>query len=172
MASYRYDYDVIAQWIGHGEKVLDLGCGDGELLRHLIETRQVRGYGVENDPEKILACVKNGISVIQADMNRGLTDFNDGFFDHVIMSLSLQAMHNTQGILAEMLRVGREAVVSFPNFGYREHRQSILNGHMPVSKSLPYQWYDTPNVRFFTIDDFEALCAQSGITIRKRLAFD
>jgi len=172
MASYRYDYDVIAQWIGQGTKVLDLGCGDGGLLRHLIEKRQVRGYGVENDPEKILACVKNGISVIQADMDRGLTGFDDGFFDHVIMSLSLQAMHSTQGILAEMLRVGHEAVVSFPNFGYWQHRQSILNGRMPVSKSLPYQWFNTPNVRFFTINDFEALCAQSGITIHKRLAFD
>ena len=172
MVAYRYDYDVIAQWIGHGEKVLDLGCGDGSLLRHLIETRHVRGYGVENDPEKILACVRNGINVIQADMNRGLTGFDDGFFDHVIMSLSLQAMHNTQGILAEMLRAGREAVVSFPNFGYWRHRQSILNGRMPVSRSLPYQWFDTPNVRFFTIDDFEALCAQSGIVIHKRLAFD
>jgi methionine biosynthesis protein MetW len=172
MVAYRYDYDVIAQWIGHGEKVLDLGCGDGSLLRHLIETRHVRGYGVENDPEKILACVRNGINVIQANMNRGLTGFDDGFFDHVIMSLSLQAMHNTQGILAEMLRVGREAVVSFPNFGYWRHRQSILDGRMPVSRSLPYQWFDTPNVRFFTIDDFEALCAQSGIVIHKRLAFD
>jgi methionine biosynthesis protein MetW len=172
MAAYRYDYDVIAQWIGRGEKVLDLGCGDGGLLRHLVETRQVRGYGVENDPEKILACIKNGINVIQADMDRGLTGFDDGFFDHVIMSLSLQAMHNTQGILAEMLRVGREAVVSFPNFGYWRHRQSILNGRMPVSKSLPYQWFDTPNVRFFMIEDFEALCAQSGIAIHKRLALD
>ncbi|MDR2015162.1 MAG: methionine biosynthesis protein MetW [Azoarcus sp.] len=172
MPAYRYDYDVIAQWIEHGEKVLDLGCGDGGLLSHLIETRQVRGYGVENDPEKILVCLKNGINVIQADMDRGLTGFDDGFFDHVIMSLSLQAMHNTQGILAEMLRVGREAVVSFPNFGYWRHRQSILNGRMPVSRSLPYEWFNTPNVRFFTIDDFEALCAQSGIVIHKRLAFD
>ncbi|MDR2926304.1 MAG: methionine biosynthesis protein MetW [Azoarcus sp.] len=172
MAGYRYDHDVIAQWIEHGEKVLDLGCGDGSLLRHLVDTRKVRGYGVENDPEKILACVRNGINVIQADMDRGLTGFDDGFFDHVIMSLSLQAMHNTQGILAEMLRVGREAVVSFPNFGYWRHRQSILNGRMPVSESLPHQWFDTPNVRFFTIDDFEALCAQSGIIIHKRLALD
>ncbi|MDR1063211.1 MAG: methionine biosynthesis protein MetW [Azoarcus sp.] len=172
MAGYRYDYDVITQWIAPGERVLDLGCGDGGLLRHLIDTRKVCGYGVENDPEKVVACVKNGINVIQADMNRGLTDFNDGFFDHVIMSLSLQAMHNTQGILAEMLRAGREAVVSFPNFAYWRHRQSILNGRMPVSRSLPYQWFDTPNVRFFTIDDFESLCEKCGIAIRKRLAFD
>jgi methionine biosynthesis protein MetW len=172
MAVFRYDYEVIAQWIEAGERVLDLGCGDGDLLRHLIEVRQVRGYGVENDPEKLLLCVKNGINVIQADMNGGLPDFDDGFFDHVIMSLSLQAMQNTQRILSEMLRVGHEAVVSFPNFVYWRHRQAILNGRMPVSESLPYQWFNTPNVRFFTMADFEDLCASSGIAIRQRLAFD
>ena len=172
MSYQRYDYDVIANWIEPGERVLDLGCGDGSLLRHLSTVRQVRGYGVENDPERIVACARNGINVIQIDMEQGLAGFDDGFFDHVIMSLSLQAMRNTQGILAEMLRVGREAVVSFPNFAYWRHRQAILNGRMPVSKNLPYQWYDTPNVRFFTIVDFEALCAQLGIVVRERLAFD
>ncbi len=172
MAGYRYEYDVIAQWIAHGEKVLDLGCGEGELLRHLMQVRGVRGYGVDNDPEKILASVANGVNVIQMDMEKGLIGFEDGFFDHVLMSLSLQALHNTQGILAEMLRVGREAVVSFPNFGYWRHRQSILNGHMPVSESLPYQWYNTPNVRFFTIADFEALCDMNGIVVRERHAID
>ena len=172
MAAYRYDYEVITQWITPGERVLDLGCGDGSLLKHLMEVRQVQGYGVENDPEKLLACVRNGVNVVQANMDEGLSDFEDGFFDHVIMSLSLQAMHNTQGILAEMLRVGHEAVVSFPNFGYWRHRQSILNGRMPVSESLPHQWFNTPNVRFFTIADFEALCEINGIAIRERLAFD
>ena len=172
MSYQRYDYDVIANWIEPGERVLDLGCGDGSLLRHLSTVRQVRGYGVENDPERIVACARNGINVIQIDMEQGLAGFDDGFFDHVIMSLSLQAMRNTQGILAEMLRVGREAVVSFPNFAYWRHRQAILNGRMPVSKNLPYQWYDTPNVRFFTIADFDALCEQEGILIRERLAFD
>ena len=172
MTSYRYDYDVITQWIEPGEKVLDLGCGDGDLLRHLMEVRQVQGYGVENDPDKLLASVKNGVNVIQMDLEKGLVGLEDGFFDHVIMSLSLQAMHNTQGILHEMLRVGREAVVSFPNFGYWRHRQSILNGHMPVSESLPHQWYNTPNVRFFTIADFDALCEMNGIAVRERLAFD
>ncbi|MDY0045912.1 MAG: methionine biosynthesis protein MetW [Thauera propionica] len=172
MTSYRYDYDVITQWIEPGEKVLDLGCGDGDLLRHLMQVRQVQGYGVENDPDKLLASVKNGVNVIQMDLEKGLVGLEDGFFDHVIMSLSLQAMHNTQGILHEMLRVGREAVVSFPNFGYWRHRQSILNGHMPVSESLPHQWYNTPNVRFFTIADFDALCEMNGIAVRERLAFD
>lgn len=172
MSAYRYDYEVITQWIEPGEKVLDLGCGDGDLLRHLMQVRQVHGYGVENDPDKLLASVKNGVNVIQMDLEKGLVGLEDGFFDHVIMSLSLQAMHNTQGILHEMLRVGREAVVSFPNFGYWRHRQSILNGRMPVSESLPHQWFNTPNVRFFTIADFDALCEMNGIAVRERLAFD
>ena len=172
MTAYRYDYEVITQWIEPGEKVLDLGCGDGDLLRHLMDVRQVQGYGVENDPDKLLASVNNGVNVIQMDLEKGLVGLEDGFFDHVIMSLSLQAMHNTLGILAEMLRVGREAVVSFPNFGYWRHRQSILNGRMPVSESLPHQWFNTPNVRFFTIADFDALCEMNGIAVRERLAFD
>lgn len=170
--SYRYDFDVIANWIAPGEKVLDLACGDGSLLQHLMSERQVQGYGVEKDVNNLAACIGNGINVIQMDLEKGLAGLEDGFFDHVIMSLSLQAIHNTQGILAEMLRVGREAVVSFPNFGYWRHRQSILNGRMPVSESLPHQWFNTPNVRFFTIADFEALCELNGIVVRERLAFD
>ena len=172
MTAYRYDYEVITQWIEPGEKVLDLGCGDGDLLSHLIKERQVQGYGVENDPVKLQASVRNGINVIQMDLEKGLVGLEDGFFDHVIMSLSLQAMRNTQGILREMLRVANEAVISFPNFGYWRHRQSILNGRMPVSDSLPHQWYNTPNVRFFTIADFDALCEMNGIAVRERLGFD
>ena len=172
MTSYRYDYDVITQWIEPGEKVLDLGCGDGELLRHLMDVRQVQGYGVENDPDKLLASVNNGVNVIQMDLEKGLVGLEDGFFDHVIMSLSLQAMHNTLGILAEMLRVGREAVVSFPNFAYWKNRMAVMSGRMPVSEDLPYEWFDTPNLRFFTILDFESLCDKMGLVIRERQVLD
>jgi len=132
----------------------------------------VLGYGAENDPEKVLACVKNGVNVIQIDLEAGLSGFEDGFFDHVVMSLSLQTVRHTERLLDEMLRVGREAVVSFPNFGHRSHREAIARGRMPVSKSLPYQWYNSPNVRFFTMADFEALCAERGIVLRERLGFD
>lgn len=169
---HRYDFDVIASWLEPGEKVLDLGCGDGALLAHLQDVRQVRGYGIEKDTQKLATCIARGVNILQFDLDQGLAGVDNGFFDHVIMSLSLQAMHNTQGILHEILRVGREAVVSFPNFGYWKHRQAINNGHMPVSESLPYQWYNTPNVRFFTIEDFENLCANEGIEIRERLAFE
>lgn len=168
----RHDYDVIAGWVHEGARVLDLGCGDGELLQHLEATRKTQGYGVERDSERVTACIANRINVLQIDLEQGLAGFEDGQFDFVIMSLSLQAVHNTEGILAEMLRVGREAVVSFPNFGYWRHRMSINEGHMPVSDSLPHQWYNTPNVRFFTMADFEQLCAQRGVQVLERAAFD
>jgi len=168
----RNDFDVIADWIKPGEKVLDLGCGDGSLLRYLKAEKGVLGYGVDNDPDNVLACIRNGVNVIQINLEAGLSGFEDGYFDHVVMSLSLQTVRHTEQMLAEMLRVGREAVVSFPNFGQRSHREAISAGHMPVSKSLPYQWYNSPNVRFFTMADFEALCAERGIGIRERLGFD
>lgn len=170
--STRFDFEVIARWVQPGDTALDLGCGDGSLLAFLRDNRGIKGYGVEADPDRVVACIRNGVNVLQIDLEKGLTDFNDGQFDHVIMSLSLQAVHHTEKILDEMLRVGREAVVSFPNFGYWKHRQAILNGRMPVSETLPYEWYDTPNVRFFTIADFEALCEQRGIRILERAAFD
>jgi methionine biosynthesis protein MetW len=172
LTTLRADLDAIASWIAPGERVLDLGCGDGALLRRLMDEKQVIGYGIEKDPARVLACLKSGVNVIQVNLERGLAGFENGAFDHVIMSLSLQMIQNTVGLLNELLRVGHEAVVSFPNFGYYTHRQAILKGRMPVSESLPYQWFDTPNVRFFTIADFEALCAEQGIVIHEIVALD
>ena len=171
-ARERFDFAVIAGWIPAGKHVLDLGCGDGRLLRYLGEAKSITGYGVEIDHDGVLGCIRNGVDVIQIDIEGGLSGFQDAAFSHAIISQALQAMHSTERILGEMLRVADEAIVSFPNFAYRVNRQAIAAGHMPVSEDLPYQWYDTPNVRFFTIVDFEALCTKLGIVIRERRAFD
>jgi methionine biosynthesis protein MetW len=167
----RPDLDLIAGWMKPGESVLDLGCGEGELLR-LLAARGLRGWGIERDPGLVLAAVENGINVVQSDLEEGLAGFEDDAFDHVVLSRTLQTMRHTQQILAEMLRVGREAVVSFPNFAYWKNRLAVLEGRMPVSEDLPYQWYDTPNLRFFTMLDFEGLCDGMGIVIRDRQVLD
>jgi methionine biosynthesis protein MetW len=164
----RPDFQVIASWIKPGERVLDLGCGDGALLRILTETRGARGYGVDIAPENVLASVRNGINVIQSDLEAGLSGFRDGAFDHVILSLTLQAMHRIEQLVAEMLRVGREAIVTFPNFGYWPLRWQILRGRMPVSKELPYQWYNTPNVHLCTVEDFDAFCQERDYRVIER----
>ena len=168
----RSDWNIIAGWVQPGERVLDLGCGDGSLLKLLIEERGARGYGVEIDAAGVLASIRNGINVVQSDIDQGLAEFEDNAFEHVVLSRTLQTVKHTENTLREMLRVGREAVVSVPNFGYWKNRQAVLNGRMPVSEDLPYQWYDTPNVRFFTLADFEALCAQMGIVIKTREVLD
>ncbi|HWU84369.1 MAG TPA: methionine biosynthesis protein MetW [Rhodocyclaceae bacterium] len=168
----RSDWNIIASWVQPGERVLDLGCGDGSLLKLLIEQRGARGYGVEIEAEGVLAAIRNGINVIQSDIDQGLADFKDGAFEHVVLSRTLQTVRHTENTLREMLRVGREAVVSVPNFGYWKNRQAVLNGRMPVSEDLPYQWYDTPNVRFFTLADFEALCDTMGIVVKTREVLD
>lgn len=168
----RADFDVIASWVAPGHRVLDLGCGNGALLRHLIDSRQVVGCGVEIDKSDVLAAIRNGISVIQSNLEDGLSDFADQSFDHVVLSRTLQTVRHTEDILREMLRVGREAVVSFPNFAYWKNLRSVLNGRMPVSEDLPYQWYNSPNVRFFTLLDFEALCEQMALTVVERQVLD
>jgi methionine biosynthesis protein MetW len=165
----RADFEAIAAWIRPDSSVLDLGCGDGALLAHLKRTRGVRGYGVEIEDDKVIACVAGGLNVIQSDLDRGLSEFDDQSFDYVILSLTLQAVRRTEEILLEMLRVGRQAIVTFPNFGYWRHRLQVLRGRMPVSDDLPYQWYDTPNVHLCTIGDFEAFCRSHEIRILERL---
>jgi methionine biosynthesis protein MetW len=162
--------ETIARWITPGSRVLDLGCGDGKLLKHLWETRQAPGYGVEIDDAKVIECLRNDVNVLQLDLEDGLAAFADRSFDYVILSETLQAIHAQEPLMKEMLRVGREAIVSFPNFGYWKARiQIALSGHMPVSKELPYQWYDTPNVHHCTLIDFEGLCAKLGLRILERV---
>jgi len=165
---FRQDFAIIANWVKFESKVLDLGCGDGELLQFLRTGMEVKGYGVEKDDAKWLACLKNGTNVIQMDLEDGLSGFEDQSFDTVILSQTLQAMHNTEKIVLEMLRVGQEIIVTFPNFGYWRNRLQIIKGHMPVSKILPYQWYDTPNVHLCTINDFDKFCKNHKISILER----
>jgi methionine biosynthesis protein MetW len=168
VVTLRPDYAAIAGWVRAGARVLDLGCGDGSLLRYLQATRRVTGHGVEIDDDRVLACVKNGVNVIQTDLERGLSDFEDRSFDYVILSQTLQAVRNSERIVKEMLRVGREGIVTFPNFGYWRNRLQIAAGRMPVSENLPYQWFNTPNVHLCTIADFEAFCAERAIRIVER----
>lgn len=164
----RPDFALISQWVKPNAKVLDLGCGDGELLTHLHHQHDIRGYGIEKDDKNWLTAMENGVDVLQMDLESGLSGFEDLSFDTVILSQTLQAMHNTEGIVKEMLRVGREAIVTFPNFGYWRNRIQILLGQMPVSKTLPYQWYDTPNVHLCTIHDFDAFCRTHNIVVIER----
>jgi len=168
LAEDRPDFAAIADWIPAEARVLDLGCGDGSLLRYLKEVRAVRGYGVEINDADIVSCIANGLNVIQNDLESGLDDFEDHAFDFVILSQTLQATRHTAQLIREMLRVGQQGIVSFPNFGHWKNRLSIFNGHMPISPELPYQWYDTPNVHLCTLHDFEAFCREHRIEILDR----
>ncbi|MDQ3259433.1 MAG: methionine biosynthesis protein MetW [Pseudomonadota bacterium] len=164
----RPDFDAIASWIRSGSRVLDLGCGNGDLLKYLTDRRAANGYGVEICDENLLASVRSGANVIQMDLESGLSVFESHSFDYVILSQTLQAVHRTELIVREMLRVGKEGIVTFPNFGYWQHRLDVLRGRMPVSEDLPYQWYDTPNIHLCTLKDFETFCARLRVRIVER----
>lgn len=170
LITLRPDLAFIAHWVRNGSHVLDLGCGDGVMLDYLQTDKQCLGYGVEIDDRKIPLCVNRGVGVIQQDLEAGLAMFTDNAFDMVLCLSALQMMKNVEGILADIARVGREAIVSFPNFAYWPHRVSLLRGRMPVSKSLPYEWYDTPNVRCATIKDFEELANKVGLEVLECIA--
>ena len=168
----RKDFEAISHWVAPESSVLDLGCGDGELLVHLKQSRSIIGYGIENDDAGILACVSNGVNVIQSNLESGLKEVGDGAFDYVILSQTLQAMKRTEAVIDEMLRVGSEAIVSFPNFGYWQHRWQLLKGRMPVSDALPYAWHNTPNVHMCTVADFDAFCARKNLRVLNRLVMN
>ena len=160
------NYDIIRALVDDGSRVLNLGCGDGSIFRGLQTDRGITGTGVEIDEEKIVQCVGNGVPVIQADVDRGLNDFKTGSFDFVIMNRTLQNLRRPEFVIDEMLRVGRKAIVGFPNFGFLPIRWSLFwTGRMPVTKSLPYHWYDSPNIHLCTISDFKDLCGKKRISI-------
>ncbi|MEK9711154.1 MAG: methionine biosynthesis protein MetW [Thalassolituus sp.] len=169
----RPDLQIIQKWVKPNSQVLDLGCGEGELLSYLKKTKQVRGYGLEINPEKLTACIRNGINVIEQNLDNGLGNFEDNSTDTVIMTQALQAVKRPDELLDEMLRIGDEAIVTFPNFGYWKTRfYLLLKGRMPMSDTLPYNWYDTPNIHMCTFRDFEILCREKGIRILNKTVMD
>jgi methionine biosynthesis protein MetW len=167
--NFRYDFPIIANWINPNSKVLDLGCEDGELLNYLKEEKNITGYGIEKDSDNWLKSLKAGINVLQVDLEAGLSEFEDNSFDVVILSKTIQSMHNTVEIINEMLRVGKQVIVTVPNFGYWKNRLQSIQGVMPKSKELPYSWFDTPNVHLCTIKDFDDLCKSNKYKVINRL---
>lgn len=168
MKQLRADLQLIYDWIPSGSHVLDLGCGDASLLATLTQQKAATGYGIELDADALLAAMATGVNVIQSDLEEGLQTFGDNTFDVVVLSQTIQAMRNTEDILLDMLRVGKEAIVTFPNFGYWRNRLQILKGQMPVSESMPYEWYNTPNIHWCMVRDFDALCRKNGIKVLER----
>ena len=169
----RSDLTLVTRWVEEGERVLDLGCGDGSLLAHLKKVKKVTGYGMEIDTQNILSCVAKNVEVIHQDLNEGLAYVDDKSFDTVIMTQALQQTNDPSIVLKEMMRIGKRAIVSFPNFGHWTTRIYLgLRGKMPMSEVIPYRWYNTPNIHFCTFRDFEILCQEQGVHILKKTVVD
>jgi methionine biosynthesis protein MetW len=169
----RSDLSLLTGWITQDERVLDLGCGDGALLAHLKHAKNTSGYGMEIDTQNILKCVEKNVQVIHQDLNEGLAYIDDKSFDTVIMTQSLQQTKAPDKVLAEMVRIGKRGIVSFPNFGHWTIRIYLaLRGKMPMSEVMPFRWYNTPNIHFCTFKDFEILCKEQGIKILKKTVVD
>ena len=166
--SMRYDLQIIAAWIKPGSKVIGLGCGEGDLLYYLKQQKQVRATGVELLESRVAACINKGLTVIQGDINEEVLDYADDTFDYVVLSQTLQQVYDPLALIRSMLRIGKKVVVSFPNFGHWYVRlQTLVTGHAPITPQLPYQWYETPNIRVLSIKDFRSFARQVGFTILK-----
>jgi methionine biosynthesis protein MetW len=165
----RYDFPIIENWTHQNSKVLDLGCGDGTLLNYLKEKKDIKGFGIEKNKDNWLLSLKNNIDVIQMDLEVGLAGFKTNSFDLVVLSRTIQSMNHIEEIIHEMMRVGKEVVITFPNFGYWKNRFQIMQGNMPVSDELPYKWFETPNIHLCTIKDFDNLCRENKIKVEQRL---
>lgn len=164
------NYDIIMQMIESGAKILDLGCGSGELLKLLKDKKNVKGRGVEINEDNIIKCIEKGLSVFQGDIDEGLKDYQDNYFDYVILNRTLQCTRKPDFVIREMLRVGKKIVISFPNFAYWRVRSYLfLNGRMPKSNILPFEWYNTPNIHLLTINDFKEYCKVKQIDILKEI---
>jgi methionine biosynthesis protein MetW len=169
----RYDLQIIASWIEPGSKVIDLGCGEGDLLQHLISQKGVQGTGIELNEEKVARCIGKGLSVLQGDINAEVRDYPERRFDYVILSQTLQQVYQPDELIRAMLRIGRKGIVSFPNFSHWQIRlQLLVTGHAPVSRQLPYQWFDTPNIRVITLKDFRKFVHDIGLKVLKEAAID
>ena len=164
----KLEHNVIMSWVPPGASVLDLGCGDGDLMDLLARSKQVRGQGIEIDEQAIYKCVAKGLSVFHGDLDTGLVDFGDGTIDYVILDQTLQQLQKPDAVLADALRVGKQVIVAFPNFAQLSARfQMLLRGRSPVTPYLPYQWHDSPNLRFFSVLDFKDYCREKSIRIGK-----
>lgn len=169
----RPDLDIIANWIEPGSRVLDLGCGDGRLLDHLKREKQVHDTGLEIDPGNIEQCLARGVNVIEQDLNKGLHNFDDASFDTVLLTHTLQAVRYPDVLVEEMLRIGRRGIVTFPNFGnWRSRGYLGFRGRMPISHYMPWEWYNTPNIHFCTVRDFDVFCHDRDIGVLERLVVD
>ena len=164
----RSEHQIIAEWITNGSRILDLGCGNGAFLAALQHEKKVTGYGIEIDPDNIVDCISKNVKVIQANLDEGLSGFDANSFDYVVMTQTIQAMRFPHKVINEMLRIGREVIVTFPNLGHWKHRLKLLKGNIPVTAPLPNSWFETPNIHICTIGDFERLCSSLGINILER----